>query len=833
MRTMPTERNHSPMEEVLRLVLSAALVVAGFLVHEFFFVLYRIELPPFLLFYPAVFAAAIFGGLLPGLLATALSSIMAGMWLMPHRGGLRLPGVANTVALGVFLSVGVIISYAAERRRRTERRVAQLKQEQALEDTRAKVEMALASLPDAVAIVESGDELIHFNRAFAEMHGLEYRTGMELEELGRYEELVSPQGTEIRAEMQPLRRALRGETGENVEYTIRKKDTGETWTASCNFRPIRDKNGVICGGVSATRNLMPMKRLEQELRASEQRYRSLFGINFDAVAIVRRSGGQMRDVSQAYCEMMGWTREQVLGRTMAELGVWVEIRDGEALLEAAARDGICRNFQAQLKRKNGEEFRAAVAASEIEVDGEACLLIVVRDVSEIRRAEQQIESLANFDALTGLPNRRMLVEQLRRPARSVRAARLKRGLLAIDIDGFKKFNDMLGFATGDRLLQMIAHQLSHSLRKVDTVARVGGDEFMVMVEEMSEGAEAAGVEAECIARKIMSAVEQPLNVDGVDRFVTCSIGISLFDRSIASPDTALQQAEIAVYHAKSAGGSAVRFFAPDLEDQVKSRASIETELRAAIKENQFELYFQPQMEDNRIIGAEALLRWNHPVRGLLGPVEFIEVAESSGLIVPIGKWVVSAAFNQVAAWAEDELMSGLHLSVNVSAVQMRRPEFVDDVLEFLYSRGTDARRVRLEITESTLLENIEEVIQKMTALKAHGLSFSLDDFGTGYSSLSYLKRLPLGQLKIDRTFTRDILVDEGSAAIAQAIISISHAMRLPVVAEGVETEAQRMRLEMMGCSAIQGYLVSKPLPLAEFERFVATVAERRTSSAIF
>ena len=575
-----------------------------------------------------------------------------------------------------------------------------------------------------------------------------------------------------------------------------------------------------------------MKRLEHELNTSEKRYRALFGLNFDALVIVQRDGGQVRDVSHAYCEMMGCTPEEALGRSTAELGIWTDPNDGKSLLETLARDGICRNFQAQLKRKNGEEFRAAMAASEIEMTGEACIIVVVRDVSEIRRAEEQIESLANFDPLTGLPNRRMLVEQLRKPPRSVRAARLNRSLLAVDIDGFKKFNDMLGFAAGDRLLQMIAHQLVQSLRKVDTVTRVSGDEFMVLVEEMSETREAATVEAECVARKILSAVEQPLKMDGVERFVTCSIGVSLFDRKMESPDSALQQAEIALYHAKDAGGNTVRFFAPNLEHDVKARASIETELRTAVKENQLELFFQPQMEDNQVIGAEALLRWNHPVRGLVGPMEFIEVAEESGLIVPIGKWVVSAAFEQVAAWAENDLMSKLHLAVNVSAVQMRRPEFVDDVIDFLYSRGPDARRLRLEITESTLLENIEEVIQKMTALKAHGLSFSLDDFGTGYSSLSYLKRLPLGQLKIDRTFTRDILVDEGSAAIAQAIISISHAMRLPVVAEGVETEAQRMRLEMMGCSAIQGYLVSKPLPLAEFERFVASVAERRASSSV-
>ena len=832
MKTLPRERKDRPTDEAPRLVLSAALVLVAFLITEFPAVLYHIELSPFLLFYPAVLAAALFGGLRPGLLATTLSTVMIGLWLLPQSGSGRNQSVSNLVGLCVFFFVGAIASFAAERRRKADRSSSQLKQEQALEDTRAKVESTLESLADAVAIVEGGNELIHFNRAFAAVYGVDDRRGILLEELTKYGEILTAQRAEVPKQMQPLRRALRGDIGENVEYTIRRKDTGETRTASSNFSPIRDKNGAIWGAVWTTRNLEPVKRLEHELNTSEKRYRALFGLNFDALVIVQRDGGQVRDVSHAYCEMMGCTPEEALGRSTAELGIWTDSNDGKALLESLARDGICRNFQAQLKRKNGEEFRAAMAASEIEMNGQACIIVVVRDVSEIRRAEEQIENLANFDPLTGLPNRRMLVEQLRKPPRSVRAARLNRSLLAVDIDGFKKFNDMLGFAAGDRLLQMIAHQLVQSLRKVDTVTRVSGDEFMVLVEEMSETREAATVEAECVARKILSAVEQPLNMDGVERFVTCSIGISLFDRKIENPDSALQQAEIALYHAKDAGGNTVRFFAPNLEHDVKARASIETELRTAVKDNQLELFFQPQMEDNQVIGAEALLRWNHPVRGLLGPMEFIEVAEESGLIVPIGKWVVSAAFKQVAAWAENDLMSKLHLAVNVSAVQMRRPEFVDDVIDFLYSRGPDARRLRLEITESTLLENIEEVIQKMTALKAHGLSFSLDDFGTGYSSLSYLKRLPLGQLKIDRTFTRDILVDEGSAAIAQAIISISHAMRLPVVAEGVETEAQRMRLEMMGCSAIQGYLVSKPLPLAEFERFVASVAERRASSSV-
>ena len=828
--TMPTERRHRPVEEVPRLALSAAVVVAAFLIHAFLGLLYRIELPPFLLFYPATLLAALYGGLWPGLLATTLASAMAGVWLLPEWGSGGGHNASNAVALSTFFAFGLIVSIVADRRRRKDRLSAQLKRDEALDDMRARVLSALESMPDAVAIMEADGELIHFNPAYAAMHGLEHRAGIRLPELTGREDLMSAQGVPVTRELRPLRRAARGESGQNVEYAIRHKDTGETLKISCNFAPIRGNNGAIWGAISTSRNLATIHRLEQDLSASEKRYRGLFEIAFDAIAILRRDGGQLVEVSRQFCDMLGLSADEVLGQSTTDLGIWMEPKDCDDLLEIAVREGICRNFHAQLKRKNGGDFRASLAASQIERESELCFLLVVRDVSEIRRAEEQIESLANYDPLTGLANRRMLVDQLRKPPRSVRAARLKRGLLAIDVDGFKKFNDMLGFATGDRLLQMIAHQLSQTLRKVDTVARVGGDEFMVLVDEMNETTDAARIEAEYIAKKIMNAVEQPLKMDGIDRFVTCSIGVSVFDRSMESLDAALQQAEIALDDAKSAGGNTVRFFAAGLHAEVKARASIESDLRVAVKENQFELYFQPQVDGDRILGTEALLRWRHPVRGILAPGEFIEVAEETGLIVPIGKLVVSAAFKQVAEWAENDLMAKLTLAVNVSAVQMRRPEFVDDVLEYLYSHGPDARRLKLEITESTLLENIEEIIQKMTALKTHGLSFSLDDFGTGYSSLSYLKRLPLGQLKIDRSFTRDILVDEGSAAIAQAIVSISQAMRLPVVAEGVETEAQRVRLEVMGCTIIQGYLVSKPLPLEEFERFVARAAEREASS---
>jgi diguanylate cyclase (GGDEF)-like protein len=471
-----------------------------------------------------------------------------------------------------------------------------------------------------------------------------------------------------------------------------------------------------------------------------------------------------------------------------------------------------------------------MSVSIVEIEGVRCALAVARDVSHAKEAEDAIRNLAFYDPLTNLPNRRLLLERLEEALAAGNRTGRMRALLFVDLDNFKTLNDTLGHQTGDLLLQEASRRLTTCVRESDTVGRLGGDEFVLMLEDLSEVPEEAAAQAKAVGEKILFTIAQPYMLAGRVCRSGASIGICLFGDRRENSSELLQQADIAMYQAKAAGRNTMRFFAPALQAAVNTRATLEEELRQGIRNSQFVLYYQPQIDRNRLIGAEALIRWNHPVRSILPPGDFISLAEETGLILPIGKWVLDAACAQIAMWTARKQTAHLSISVNISARQFRQPDFVAEVLMALNSSGANPRNLKLELTESMLVENVEDVIDKMTELKLHGLRFSLDDFGTGYSSLAYLKRLPLDQLKIDRSFVRDILVDESSAAIAQTIVSLSRAMGLPVIAEGVETEAQREFLIRIGCHAFQGFLFSQPLPLKEFEDHWLTNARNAVSA---
>jgi len=443
-----------------------------------------------------------------------------------------------------------------------------------------------------------------------------------------------------------------------------------------------------------------------------------------------------------------------------------------------------------------------------------------REFQRLMAAHEEIRNLAFFDPLTGLPNRRRLFDRLTRELATSNRSGSLRALLFIDLDDFKTLNDTLGHQVGDLLLQEVARRLTASVRASDTVARLGGDEFVVMLEGLSEFPTVAAGQAKTTGDKICDVVGQPYRLDGHECVSACSIGITVFGDGQEGMNEILQQADIAMYEAKAAGRDTVRFFAPALQIAANARAALELELRLAIKTGQFVLYFQPQLEHGQVGGAEALVRWNHPRRGLLAPGEFIPLAEETGLILPLGDWVLQAACRQLAAWSRSQATASIAIAANISARQFRQPDFVERVLAALDSAGCNPGNLKLELTESMLVDNFEEAIAKMTELNDHGLTFSLDDFGTGYASLSYLKRLPLQQLKIDRSFVRDILTDASSAAIAQTVISLGHAIGLSVLAEGVETEEQRILLDHLGCHAYQGFLLSRPVAPLEFERLL-------------
>ncbi|MEN6584819.1 MAG: EAL domain-containing protein, partial [Sulfuricella sp.] len=453
------------------------------------------------------------------------------------------------------------------------------------------------------------------------------------------------------------------------------------------------------------------------------------------------------------------------------------------------------------------------------------VLGIYTDITSRKQAEEQIHNLAYFDPLTSLPNRTLLLDRLRQAMTTSNRSGNHGALLFIDLDNFKTLNDTLGHDMGDMLLRQVAQRLQACVRAEDTVARVGGDEFLVMLTNLGAHEREVASQVELVGRKILAALNQTYQLNDVAFNSTSSIGATLFRGSQASVDDLLKQADLAMYKSKETGRNTLHFFNAEMESVVVERAALENDLRVAIKEKQFLLHYQAQVvEEGCPTGAEVLLRWQHPQRGMVSPADFIPLAEETGLILPLGHWVLHTACAQLAVWADQPEMAHLTVAVNVSVQQFRQADFVDQVLTVIKDTGAPPHRLKLELTESMLVSNVEDIIGKMYALKAKGVGFSLDDFGTGYSSLSYLRRLPLDQLKIDQSFVRDVLSDPNDATIAKTIVALAQSLGLGVIAEGVETAAQLEFLATVGCHAYQGYFFSRPLPLKNFEQFVQGIA---------
>jgi diguanylate cyclase (GGDEF)-like protein len=443
------------------------------------------------------------------------------------------------------------------------------------------------------------------------------------------------------------------------------------------------------------------------------------------------------------------------------------------------------------------------------------------EITNRKEAEARIQHLAYFDTLTGLPNLLLLRERLEGAlSRAVHRGNMG-AVLFIDLNDFKTLNDTLGHETGDLLLKQVSMRLSACVRKSDTLARLGGDVFVVVLEGLSEDFEMAAVEARLSGEKILKAFGQSYSVGNYEYDSTTSIGITVFPAWSDSVDDILKRGDLAIQKAKAQGRNTLCFFDPEMQTSVASRAQLQSDLRRALHNCEFEVHYQPQVNsDGYVTGAEALLRWEHPLRGMVPPGEFIPLAEESGFIVEVGCWVLETACAQLAEWAKRPEMEHLTVSVNVSIRQFLDSNFVTSVRSVLQTSGVNPQRLKLEITESTVIEKVDEMIAKMTALKASGVGFSLDDFGTGHSSLAHLKRLPLDQLKIDRSFVTDVLTNIKDASIARTIITLGQCLNLSVIAEGVETDEQRDFLKQQGCDVYQGFLFSPALSAPLFEQFV-------------
>ncbi len=530
--------------------------------------------------------------------------------------------------------------------------------------------------------------------------------------------------------------------------------------------------------------------------------------------------GVILRVNKAFTESTGYTAGEIVGQTPRLLKSGRH--DPEfyrKMWDTLHRTGA---WQGEIwdRRKNGEIYPKWLSISAVKGDDGVVTHYVGShiDITERKATEEKILHLAFYDHLTNLPNRVLLMDRLKQALASSARSNHRGSLLFIDLDNFKNLNDTLGHDMGDMLLKQVTQRLGSCIREGDTVARLGGDEFMVMLVDLSAQPMDAAAETEAVGEKILAALNQPFQLGSYVHRCTASVGATLFSDHQQATDELMKQADIAMYQAKKAGRNTLRFFDPKMQENISARVTLEDELRRAIERQQFQLHYQIQVDrDLRPFGAEALIRWLHPERGTISPVQFIPLAEETGLILPIGLWVLETACAQIRAWGQDARTRELTLAVNVSARQFRQADFVAQVRAAVQRHAIKPRLLKLELTESLLQENIEETIAIMNALSDTGVQFSLDDFGTGYSSLQYLKRLPLDQLKIDQSFVRDLASNSSDIAVVRATIAMARSLELDVIAEGVETEEQRHLLLKNGCTYYQGYLFGRPVPIEQFE----------------
>lgn len=700
--------------------------------------------------------------------------------------------------------------------------------EMKLRKSEIRYHSAISSLSEGVLILGSQSEILSANKAAADALGYSPEQLIGLRCTDTRWHVIHEDGTPLDSDMHPSMLALK--TGTSISDTvmgIHKPDGSLSWI-SVNVEPMVNPDESELHSVVASFTDVTLRReAETQLRIAAIAFETQ-----EAMMITDTQGKILR-VNHAFTENTGYTAKDVVGLSSNILksgrhdktfyaGIW------DAIINTGTWQGEVWD-----KRKNGEIYPNWLTITSVK-DSNGSITHYVGtfvDIGQRKAAENQLHQLAFYDPLTKLPNRRLLLDRLDIALKGSTRSKRCGAVIFIDIDSFNTLNETQGYDVGDSLLVEVANRLQSVIRQGDTVARLGGDEFVVMTEDFEEEKQIL-TQVETIVEKIEAILHLPYRLKfkagqtefkDADYSCTASIGITLFGEQIGSVDDILKQADLAMHKAKSSGKNTVCFFDPKMQTEITARVALETELREALQHSQFVLHYQPQMtgEQLQLTGAEALVRWQHPTRGMVYPGGFIDLAEETSLILPLGNWVMKQACSQLAAWSTQAEMTHLTLAVNVSAQQFQQSDFVETVLQILSETGANPRKLKLELTESMLIDNVEEIIHKMTVLKAVGIGFSLDDFGTGYSSLSYLKRLPLDQLKIDQSFVRDILTDSNDSVIAKTVVALGESLGLTVIAEGVESRAQMELLAHHGCHAYQGYFFSKPLPLKDFEKFVA------------
>ena len=611
----------------------------------------------------------------------------------------------------------------------------------------------------------------------------------------------------------------------NKEYRIiRHDDKAERWVHGLG-RLKFDAQGRSMKMIGTIQDIT--ERKQAEIRAAALIHRNAVFMQSTPECVHILDGqGKVLEVNDAFCRHLGYTEEEALQLSVPDFDA--KFAADEVRTVITKLWGSHATFESIHRRKDGTLVDVEITVSGVELDGQKRLFALARDIAGRKQLEKQIHDMAFYDPLTKLPNRRLLHDRLQQAVAASARSRQHGAIMLLDLDRFKILNDTYGHGAGDQLLLKAAHRLKSSVREGDTVARLGGDEFVVILGALDEYANEAAARAQVLADKIRTVLAEPYHLSvqaeenkaHIIHHSSSSIGVVLFQGHEISVEELMKRADLAMYEAKHGGRDAVCFFDFAMQMALNARAALEKHMRQALAE-QYRLYYQIQVDERgRVVGAEALIRWQHPERGLLMPGEFIPLAEETGLIVPIGKWVLQTACAQLKAWEDNPQARELKIAVNISACQFRQADFVEHVRSALEQTGARAELLELEVTESLILSNIEDTIAKMQQLNQFGVNFAMDDFGTGYSSLSNLQRLPLNQIKIDQSFIHDMAADAGSAVIVNAILTMGKNLGVDVVAAGVETEGQRKFLAQQGCHTYQGFLFGKPLSLAEFEQLL-------------
>jgi diguanylate cyclase (GGDEF)-like protein/PAS domain S-box-containing protein len=698
--------------------------------------------------------------------------------------------------------------------------------EEDVRESNELVRLVLDSVPEAVYGIDLHGKCTFCNPACLRLLGYEEPADLYGKDMHELIHHSRPDGTPYPVEECYIYEAFRRGHGTHIDTEVLWRRDGASFSAEYWSHPIH-RDGNVIGTVVTFVNITERKQVEQTIRESEKRYRLLFERNLAGVFRTTMEG-RILECNQAAAHMFGYdSPKEILATPITD--IYQMISDRESFLRRLKSEKSLTNHETNYRRKNGESAWAMINATLVDDDSGTASFIegTFVDITERKVAEERVQSLAYFDALTGLPNRTLLRDRLSLALAGARRNKSKVALFFLDLDRFKNINDSLGHTAGDLLLKGVAERLKAWGREHDTIARLGGDEFVVVASDVKDIADAA-----VAAQRLMDGLTAEMVIQGHSLSVSCSLGISIYPEHGADSETLIKHADAAMYTAKDNGRNNFQFFTSDMNAQAVERLNLENTLRTALDRKELFLMYQPQMDiaSRKITGLEALLRWQHPKMGLVPPDEFIRTAENSGLIVPIGEWVLRTACSQARKW-QDEGLTAVSVAVNVSAVQFRREGFSELIRQVLFETGLAAQYLELEVTESLLLSSADVTLSVLQELKNMGLSLAIDDFGTGYSSLSYLKRFPVSKLKIDRSFVRDVALNPDDAAITTAIISMAKSLNLKVIAEGVEDEAQMSFLRAHHCDQIQGYYFSKPLVADEVaDKLRAEHSEARVKS---